>query len=185
MSDTIKDIDSLAQQLFVLKIEQKRIQANYDTEIAKLKREYAPLLEQLDQQIDIVGQELRDVVTEHKSELVATGRQSFATLQAIFQFRKATSKLRVKNPGEALKVARQLGVVRKVANMKVKWVLDSAKFFSWLKRNDEYREIFDDYLEYPSDSESITLRPNSTYTVVHDGKRISPPSVTLPKSQPR
>lgn len=136
-------------------------------------------IKSIQEEIEAVDAELLAHINAHRSEFIAAERKSFATMIATFQFRKVTSKLKVVDADGLMTTARRLGIVRKIARLSVLWKLDREKFTAWLNAHGEHLEDFADFIDGSEDSESLTIKPNSTHTVFHDKKRISPPSITI------
>jgi hypothetical protein len=79
-----------------------------------------------------------------------------------------------------MEVARQLGVIRQIADPpKGGWKFNAKKFWAWLERRGELREHFAEAIEQTEDSEGLTIYPNSNYTVMHGLDRVSPPPVSI------
>lgn len=183
---TIKTIDSLAEKRFQLEIMRDAANKRFKDDEAKLKSAHSAVLNPIEIAIAETDANLRRIITGRRSQLIERGKKSFVTMAARFQFRSGTDKPKVTDIESVMEAARRLGVVRKVATPKYVWQLTPKKFFEWLERNDEHRSKFEDYIENPADEEdSLVATPNGTYTVLHNSKRVSPPSVTISKSRPR
>lgn len=180
--DVIARIDSLARVRFKLEINRQKLRDGFAGEQAAMAARHASYLAPIEEEIARVDQELSSMIEEHRPSLIAKGRQSFATMAAVFQFRHTQSKPRVTDATAALETARRLGVVRKVARLTHVWKLDATKLLEWLEKNGEHRDEFDEFIEPSAERESLSLKPNGTYVVLHDGNRISPPAVTIKKS---
>lgn len=179
-SAVIRQIDDLARKRFELEVTRQKLRDEFAGEQAAMTARHAGYLAPIEEEIDRVERQLLTKIEENRPSLIAKGRQSFATMAAVFQFRRTQPKPRVTDATAALEVARRLGIVRKVGRLVHVWKLDSAKLMKWLEKNGEYRDAFDECIEPSAESaESLSLKPNGTYTVVHDGSRISPPAVTI------
>jgi phage host-nuclease inhibitor protein Gam len=150
------------------------LEASHGAKLAKIEAD----IEKTDPQID-------QTITERRSELIQKDKQSFTTSEWKFQFRKAPGKTKVTDADGAMEIARKLGIVRKVADPPTRWKFNQKKFLEWLDRNPEQRARFESVLEDTEDGETLHMSPNSGHTVFHDSKRVSPPSITITRSQPR
>lgn len=177
--DVIARIDSLARVRFELEIERQKLRDEFAGEQAAMAARHARYLAPIEEAIDRVERQLLTKIEENRPSLIAKGRQSFATMAAVFQFRHTQSKSQVTDATAALEAARRLGIVRKVARLVHVWKLDSAKLLEWLEKHGEYRDEFDEFIKPPTKRESLSITPNGTYVVLHDGSRISPPSITI------
>ena len=171
--DIIKQVNALAERRFALEIETNQLKQRHAAELAKL-----------DQQIANVDSELWQLVSRHRTTLIDPGKQSFVTVVAQVAFRKVGGSIKLINPGLALDIARQLGIVRKIGKLQVKWAVDRVKLLAWLDANNEDREIFDDCVAATPAHESLSIKPNANYTVRHGTERISPPPLTIQSPAP-
>ncbi len=175
-------INTLAEQRFALQVQLDGKNADFKAAQAVATANHNALIAPIQAGIDDVDVRLAEVVTRHRDQLVGPKRKSFATMVATFQFKNVTTKLKVVDDKGLMDAARKLGIVRKIARQVVTWRLVHAKFVAWWEKNGEHHEALIDFVDPPTEIESLSLKPNGTYTVVHDGNRISPPSVTIKKS---
>ncbi len=175
-------INTLAEETFALEVQLDGKNADFKAVQAVAAADHNALIAPIQAQIDANKARLAEVIQAHRDQLVGLKRKSFATMIATFQFREVTTKLKVTDAGGLMDVARRLGIVRKIARQAVTWKLVHTKFAAWWDKNGEHHEALIDFVEPPTEGESLSMKPNGTYTVVHDGNRISPPSVTIKKS---
>ena len=180
--EVLDRLNKLAEQRFTLQVQldgqNATFKANQVAATARHNAQIAPM----QAEIDALDAQLVKLVQTHRAKLIKPKRKSFATMIATFQFRDVTTKLKVVDVDGLMAAARKLGIVRKIACQVVLWKLDRDKLAAWLEKHGEYIEDLIDFIEGPSDGESLTIKPNGTHTVVYDGDRISPPSVTIKKS---
>ena len=174
----ITDIDMLAEERFHLEVQREDLIKTFKTEEAELKKRFAQDIAPVEDRISQLDAELIHRINDNRDRLIARGKQSFVTLVARFQFKKSTITDKVQDTSGVMEVARRLGVVRQIADPIRGYKLNRRKFGAWLKAHPEHREAFDEYLELQS-GESLTMQPNSTYTVKHDSQRVSPPSISI------
>ena len=174
-------INRLAQRRFTLEVKSKASKEAFKMRQDAAKERQARKDAAMEASIAKVDAQIVGAIAGHRSSLIEVGRQSFATLIASFQFRRLPGKPKVIDPDGLMAVARKKGVVRDVADPPPSraWVFNPKKFFTWLDTHGEHFEDFIDFIDVPEDGESLTMKPNGTHVVVHDGKRISPPSVTI------
>ena len=175
-------INTLAEETFALEVQLDGKNTDFKAAQAVAAADHNALIAPIQAQIDANKARLAEVIQAHRDQLVGSKRKSFATMIATFQFREVATKLKVTDASGLMDVARRLGIVRKIARQAVTWKLVHTKFATWWERNGEHHEALIDFVEPPTEGESLSMKPNGTYTVVHDGNRISPPSVTIKKS---
>lgn len=171
-------LNGLAQKRFELEIRLQEMTTQFETEEAQLAARHEQELAAINHMIAQLDLEISGQILSHRSDLIAQGKQSFATLIAKFQFRKGSGKMKIVDRKAVMALARELGVIRKVASAKYEWRLNLDKFSTWLAKNGELRSQFEPFLDY-ADDESLTMQPNGTYVVHHGKKRISPPSISI------
>ena len=175
-------INTLAEQRFALQVQLDGKNADFKAAQAFAVADHNALVAPIQASIDDLDARLAETVASHRDQLVGPKRKSFATMAATFQFKNVTTKLKILDDKGLMDVARRLGIVRKIARQVVTWKLVHSKFVTWWEKNGEHHEALIDFVEPPTEGESLSMKPNGTYTVVHDGTRISPPSVTIKKS---
>lgn len=182
MSDTntkvVDDLNDLAEKRFMVQVKIDEATVTHKAAVAALEASHEKVLSSLQAQAEHLDAHIAEVILPNRHTLIERGKQSFVIMRAKFQFRRPTGKTKVTDPGGIMEVARKLGVVRKVAKPSYSWKLNQAKFFAWLDTHGEMRKHFEEYLDVSS-KESLTMQPNSGYTVHHDSKRVSPPSVSI------
>lgn len=172
-TDIITHVNELAERRFALEVATNQLKQRHAAELAKL-----------DQQVADTDSELWQLVTHHRAALIDPGKQSFVTVVAQVAFRKVGGSIKLINPGLALDIARQLGIVRKIGKLHVKWVVDRTKLLAWLDTNNQDRESFEECIEEIAAHESLSIKPNANYTVRHGTERISPPPLTIQSPAP-
>jgi len=145
---------------------------------AALQAEKQKVLQQFDPAIEDMKAAIKQLIVDNRSELLASGKQSFATVAAIFQFRKASGQMKITDRSGIMKVARRFGVVRKIARLSMERKLDAALFKQWLDKHPEMSTLFEDFVEV-NGGETLSVKPNTGYTVYFNNQRISPPSTSL------
>lgn len=162
-----------------LKLELKKESAN--NRLQALGQEIATELRQTEEEIRQIDQQIWQV-TESHPELKGTGKKSFVTAIAKFQFRDVAARLEVTDKKGLMDKARQIGVVRKIAKIKVLWELRVTKLLEFLGKYPEYYHDFEPFVEEIPEQKTLTIQPNDKYVVFHDGRRVSPPSIKINKS---
>lgn len=180
--EVLDSINKLAERRFALQVQLDGKNADFKAAQAVAVADHNALVAPIQAEIDEIDARLSEAVSAHRDQLVGPKRKSFATMVATFQFKNVTTKLKVLDDKGLMAAARKLGVVRKIARQVVTWKLVHTKFATWWEENGEHRAALIDFVEPPMEGESLSMKPNGTYTVVHDGSRISPPSVTIKKS---
>lgn len=175
----IDELNELAEQRFVVQLKLDDANQKYKAAVAALDAVHEHKLAAFQAEIDTLDAKISNKIKTNRKALIESGKQSFVIMRARFQFRKTKPKTTVKDAKAIMDMARKLGVVRQVAKLKCSWGLNQGKFFDWLNTNGEFRSQFEDYLEVTEAGESLTMQPNTNYTVHHDSKRVSPPSVSI------
>lgn len=169
----VDEVNSLARQRFAAEVKLREVKARHAAEIASL-----------DQEIAVLDSQLWHTITSHRATLIDKGKQSFVTVVAQVAFRKIGASTKLVDQTTALKIARQIGIVRKVGKLSIKWSIDRSKLMAWLENHGEHREAFDECFEDIAEHESLTIKPNENYTVHHGKDRISPPPLTIQSPAP-
>lgn len=164
-----------------------RLELSRNAAIQKAKNAKAAIDERLSTQlsgieakIEAIDPKIGVTIADHRSALVAEGKQSFTTSEWKFQFRKVPGKMQVTDADAIMGIARRLGIVRKIADPPTQeWRFSLKKFLEMLEENPEYNSYFDDYIDQPDETETLHMSPNSGHTVYHDSKRVSPPSIRI------
>ena len=175
----IDAINLLVTERMLREVEVKNLDAKLEADIAALTAAHAAERSVLEVDIQSLDAGIRGIITNNESTLLQSGKRSFTTVIAAFQFSKIKERLDITDTKLVMDVARKLGVVRKIAKLSIKWTFSATKFKDWLAKNGEYRNAFADGIEDIAAYESLTIKPNSTHVVHYDGKRISPPSITI------
>ncbi len=179
---SIAQLNRLAERRFRVEVQVKKATEKHDAMVAALNARHAARLEKFSEQSQRIDSQIWQLITEYKSSLFQGVKRSFATMLASFQLRTAKAHTIVVDKAGIMRIARQHGLVRHVAKPpKHGWVFDQHKFLDWLEKHPEERELFDEYVDYIEDDETLTIKPNTGYTVDYDGKRISPPSTSVKK----
>lgn len=182
--EMIEHVNMLTEKRFSLEVELETLKNEYKKEEDELKKRYAPHLELIEASVAEVDKELFDFISDNQDILIDKDKRSFATLIGVFQFKRSSQAVKVVDTEGVMDMARRVGVVKQIADLVHHYKLNRRKFTAWLESNPRYLEVFDEYLE-ANDTESLTIRPNSTYVVTHKRRRISPPGVTIRGDKPR
>ena len=181
-TEVIEKLDALAEQRFLAQVKLDKATEEYKTAIAVLTADHEKVQTSLQSEINALDSQIYDTIQANRNELIRRGKKSFAIMKAVFQFRSSDPKTKIADSAGIMSVARKLGVVRQIAKVSISWKLNQSKFFQWLDKHGELRPHFEDYLEEVEAGESLTMKPNTNYTVFHDSKRISPPSISIKTS---
>lgn len=183
--ELIDDLGKRADNRFWLVLEKERLEQELQDRQAAVLAEFEPRLSEVQEAIERVDDGFWHDIEENRSTLIKSGKNSFPTLEAIFQLRKVRGlKIKVTDKEGVLKVARRLRITREIANPpKGGWRLDQKKLLRWLEKNPGWHHFFGAYVEDLSGEESLTIRPNGTYTTYYRNERISPPSVKIEKKK--
>jgi hypothetical protein len=100
-------------------------------------------------------------------------------MTTIFKTKSIPAQTRILDKNGIMAVARRRRVVRQFAKEKRTWVFDQKLFFDWLSKHPEQRKHFADYLIDVPGGIDIRIVPNGNYTVLYDGKRITPLSIKI------
>lgn len=178
--EVINELDGSAEKCFRKDVLLAEAKQRYDAAVAPFTRAYEEEVREINRVADDAARTVWQVVAQHRNSLIATGKKSFATMQATFQFREVPAKTTIADKKGIMQVARRLGVVRRIASPpKGGWSIDQKKFVAWLADNSELRVHFEPFIDEIEVCESLTIKPNEGYMVVHDSKRISPPPFTI------
>lgn len=179
----IEALNSLAYQRFRLEAELNNLKQELKDREDLLKTEFGPRIEAVEASIASVDKALLDGVQDNRNILIEKGKQSFTTLFAKFQLKKASSAVRVTDRDGVMEVARNLRVIRQIADPPSnRYKLNIQRFKDWIQRNPEYLDDFAKYLDFPT-GETLTIQSNGTYPVSYEGKRISTPSISIKYEQ--
>lgn len=181
----VHELNELAKSRFDVQLRIDAENQQFKNDKAALETAHAARLADLTKEADALDAQLWQKTDEpNRSLLIEAGKRSFITALTKFQFRDVPGKDKVGDSDGIMNAARRLGVVRQIANPVHYWKFDSKKFFAWLDKNGEIRPSFDEFIEEGTDGESLTIQPNSDYTVHFDNKRVSPPSISIKKPAP-
>ena len=183
-NEVIDDLNELAKSRFDVQVRIDAENQQFKNDKTALETAHAARLAALTKEADALDSQLWEKIEPNRSSLIVRGKKSFITALAKFQFREVPGKDKVGDSDGIMNAARRLGVVRQIANPVHYWKFDSKKFFAWLDRNGENRPHFAEFIEEGTDGESLTIQPNSNYTVHLDKKRVSPPSISIKKPAP-
>lgn len=178
--EVIDLLNQLAEDRFALKLRMDAEDQAFKDAKARLEADHTDKKAAMEARAVEIDQQIQQLIQEHRANLIARGKQSFAIMRAKFQLRKSGEKTKVADANGVMKVAKRFGVVKAIAEPPSrKWKLDSQKFLKWLESHGEMRRLFEPYLTIVPEMESLHMSPNTNYTIYHDGKRISPPSITI------
>lgn len=177
--ELVTAVNQPIERLFRAEVRQKDLDQQLKDAIAVLIAKHAATSAEITQEIESAGAELKQVIKDNRPRLFERGKKSFATMIAIIQLRDVPARLNITDAKLIMSIARRLGVVKKIAKLSIEWKFNADKFRAWLDQHDEYRDEFVDAIEDVAAYESLTLKPNNTHLVYYDGKRISPPPITV------
>lgn len=179
----IASINDLVESRFQLEIEREAENQRFQTAIAALTREHQEKLNRFAERERELDPDIWRSIDHNRSTLIARGKRSFVTIRAKFQLREVPAKLEVLDKVSIMEAAHRLGVVKQIANPpKGGWRFNQKKFLAWLASSGDLYRHFEPFVEQTDKTESLTIQPNTNYTVEHDSQRISPPSITIQKS---
>lgn len=178
-TEVIDLLNELAEKRFLVELRLNDANQQHKAAVAALETQHKEVLTGFDAEIKSLDKQIADVIKKNRKSLIERGKQSFVIMSAKFQFRKSDEKTTVVDAKAIMEVARKLGVVKQIAKIAVTWKFNQAKFLAWLDKHGEQRSKFENFLEVKKAGESLTMAPNTNYTVHHDTKRISPPSISI------
>lgn len=182
--EVIDRANRLAESRFQLEVEREVENRRFAEALAALTKEHEEKLRIFTERERVLDPAIWKVVDENRTSLIARSKRSFVTMLAKFQLKDVPAKTEVLDKQGIMDVARKLRVVRHIAKPpKGEWRFNQKKFFGWLAKNGEHRRHFEPFLNDVEKDESLTIQPNSNYTVEHDSQRISPPSITIKKAE--
>ena len=181
--EAITAVNELVGDRFALEVERDAENRRFQAALAEITKIHEQALEEyalLERRLDTaIWQE----VDENRATLIERGKRSFITMMAKFQLRDVPAKVEVLDKLGIMETARNLGVVRQIANPpKGEWRFNQKKFLAWLDKSNELHGHFEQFIDHTGGGESLTVQPNANYTVLHDSKRVSPPSISIKKS---
>lgn|GEM_PF-2547514 len=181
--ETITAVNELVGDRFALEVERDAENRRFQAALAEITKIHEQALEEyalLERQLDTA---IWQAVDENRATLIERGKRSFITMTAKFQLRDVPAKVEVLDKLGIMEAARNLGVVRQIANPpKGGWRFNQKKFLAWLDKSNELHGHFEQFIDHTGGGESLTVQPNANYTVLHDSKRVSPPSISIKKS---
>ncbi len=176
---TLDLINQLVRKLFKLRRKQVTLKQKFDEDKDRRKAAFESEDKKLEAQISKVSKKLRGLVKQNRGLLITRGK-SFATLFGKFSYRDLPSAFKVTDKVAALKVARKLGILRKVCSVKVTYSVETDKLEQYLNGHPEHHKAFEDCIEWPGKKqESLSVKPNDTYLTRHDSKGLTAKGVTL------
>ena len=180
----IAHLNALAEERFKLQVasdeKDKTFKDQQAAQVAAHAADKAPLQAKMDE-IDV---ELWELTTGHRSELIAPSRQSFTTGVARFQFTNKELRPKATDPKAIMKIARDQGFVRFVGKPIRRYEYDPSKLSAALsKLGSRVRKMLEPFIEMVG-GETLSMKPNGSHVVVHDGKRLTPPSVSIKRPSP-
>lgn len=175
----IEQIDIASTTLFDLVRRQDQIKLDYRVKEQALKEDFEVENSKLEAEIQSLRRQLADMVKSNRSSLLVATKKSFATAYAKFYYRRPSSKLKITNKAGVIETARRLGIVRQICNFK--WLItpDIDKLARYLEINGEYIEQFDEFIDWPSTEDSLSVKPNTSYLTTHDPRRLSDRAIKL------
>lgn len=171
-------IDITLRELFDLLRRQDENTAAYEKAQQELKDRFMGNRSRIARKIDENRSVLRGLILANRAMLLPGKIKSFSTMHGAFSFRNITTQFRVTDPKQALDAARKLGIVRKVAKIKVSWIVDPALLQSYLESNPEDLEAFLDCIEPGGETtEHLSVKPEGFDDT--DDSRISQKPIRL------
>jgi len=181
--EVIAAVDEIVEKRFALEVERDAVNRRFQAAIAEITKFHEEALRELtllERQLDPA---IWRAIDSNRATLIERGKRSFITMAAKFQLRDVPAKIEVLDKLGIMEAARNLGVVRQIANPpKGEWRFNQKKFLAWLGKNNELHGHFEQFIDHADGGESLTIQPNANYTVLHDSKRVSPPSISIKKS---
>lgn len=177
--EVIDQLNALARRRFDLQVEANEEEAQYKAQSRALEAAFTKRQAAHHSEMQQIDHEIWETIQQNRGNLIDPDRKSFATMVAKFFLKTVPARTAVIDKKGLLAVARRLRIMRKVASVKVAWDLDVKKFISWLQKNGEYRQEFEPFIEDIGENETLTMGPNANFTVFHNSKRISPPSIKI------
>lgn len=170
------------------KLAELRIAAEADIEDSKKRykqqrdiadQQQAALMSQLRKVARDLDHQIWKLIKQHRAELLPGAQRSFVTWIGTFQFRKVNAHTKVVDLAGLMETARHEGVIRQFCDPpRGGWTFNSKKFFAWLKRNGEYRDQYDPFLEESPEHDSLGLQRNWGNPSEYDS-RLSDKSIIL------
>ncbi len=178
--EVIENFNRLAADRLELATEIERTKQRFTERQRELKTEYTARLQALSEQVDELDSQIWQLLDQSADHVLPKGKKSFVTMVASFQLRQVPARITLDTTA-IMEQARKLRVVRHIAvpPKTPAWKFNRDKFFAWLRINGEMRLFFDEFIEDGVASESLTIRPNSSFTVQYDNQRLTPPSTTI------
>lgn len=178
-----RSLDREADKRFIIEVRRKNLDDSFKQKKAELEGKHAAALSRLEARAATADRGIWKIIEENGSLLIAAGRRSFVTMTARFQLRSVGPRTEILDKQGIMDTARRIGVVRQIADPpKNEWRFNRSKFLAWLDKHGEYRSEFELYLDEVDEHDSLSIKPNTNYTVVLDNKRLTPPSITIDKS---
>ncbi len=155
-------LDSLLQELWADLRTREQIKSDYDTELERLNAKYGRRRTRINTRIVKLRKRLAWLVKTYREHLMTAKLKSFTTELGVFEFRNSTTRFKVTDAAGALAAARKLGVVRKIAKLKVSWTIEPKKLEEFLRQHGEYINAFDEFVDPGGDvTEVLRVRPQS------------------------
>lgn len=126
-----------------LELDRATIKSNYQTKVDRLKEEMEEELAAVEEWIRVTDKELRELTDANRAVLMPNSK-SVQLTYGILAYRSQSERIEVLDSKIVLRIARKLGIVRKIARPVVQWKLVSELFTNWLSKHAEYRDRFID-----------------------------------------
>lgn len=184
MSDTVspdvkQTLNELTEQRFAIEAEREDAKKRYKQQRDIADQQQAALLGGLDKAALEIDHKIWRLIQQHRKELLPGTQRSFVTWLGIFRFRKVNARTTVANLAGLMDTARRTGVIRQFCDPpRGGWTFNPKKFFDWLKRNDEYHDQYEPFLEEIPEHDSLGLQRNWGNPSDYDS-RLSDKSIIL------
>lgn len=176
----IDELDSVLEELLAaearLNAASQRFEDQQRVEALKHHAKIAPILGH----IDALTARLNALIDENRAVLIKRGRKGFVTELARLEFERTSPKPRVTDHAMVMEIARRLGVTREIATAPSEWQFDSKKFFTWLRWNRKYRDMFEEYIFNPVSRMVWHIYPLPAYALTTNADpAVIPDAVTI------
>lgn len=177
--DVKQALNELTEKRFAAEADRMDAIKRYKQQRELADQQQAALLAGIDKTAREIDRQIWQLIKLHRKELLPGVQRSFVTWLGIFRFRKVNARTAIINLEGLMATARQAGVIRQFCDPpRGGWTFNPKKFFDWLKRNDEYRDQYDDFLEEIPEHDSLGLQRNWGNPSDYDS-RLSDKSIIL------
>lgn len=143
--------------------------------VAKVRDREAPLILKSERAIEQSSDRIWETVTENKALLLKEGMRSFATIYAIFRFRRVPTQIRITDPDAIMEIARRRRVASQVGIAPSRaHVFDRAMFLRYIKTDPEFYKAVAPYIEEVPAHDVLLVTPNEVMPDSFNQDRITP-----------